>query len=113
VLLAVDFQSIGVVGAKGLVVAWVETVCLVLFVHLVIGKLLLKMDAAESMLVACGLSICGASAIISLLGVVNVKQDSKFVIALLAFLSIMNIPIIPLIPIIGSHIGLNVEVKEW
>ena len=100
VLLAVDLNTIGISGAKGLVVAWVETCVLLFFVYRV-AKCVLKEDS-HAMLVSAGLSICGSSAIIALCSVVGVEEKSDFVVALLAVMTILTIPLIPSMPKVGA-----------
>lgn len=111
VLLAVDLNTIGVSGAKGLVVAWAETCLLLLFVYFV-AKCVLKNDA-HALLVAAGLSICGSSAIIALCSTVGEGEKSPFVVAVLAAMTLFTIPLIPAMPKLGALFLNGTTVGAW
>lgn len=99
VLLAINLSEIVIVGWKGLIVAWVETVLLLLFVYQ-IGVKILKMDSIEALIVAVGLSICGSSAIVSIQN--SIKVESDIIYKMICLMSIFSIPFIPLLPYIGK-----------
>lgn len=111
VLLAVDLNTIGISGAKGLVVAWAET-CVVLLVVYRVGKRVLQ-DDSHAMLVAAGLSICGSSAVIALCTVVGVGEKSDFVVALLAAMTLLTVPLIPTMPNVGKLFLNPATIGAW
>ncbi len=111
VLLAVDLNTIGVSGAKGLVVAWVETILLLIFTYWV-AKCVLK-DDNHAILVSAGLSICGSSAIIALCSIVGVGEKSDFTVALLAVMTILTVPLIPALPKLGQMFLNGSTVGSW
>lgn len=111
VLLAVDLNTIGISGAKGLVVAWAETILLLTFVYF-LAKCILK-DDAHAMLTAAGLSICGSSAVIALCSVVGVNEKSDFVLAYLAIMTVLTIPLIPAVPRLGEFFLNGSTIGAW
>ena len=100
VLLAINLNEIAIVGWKGLIVAWIETVLLLVFIYWV-GVSILKMDSTEALIVAVGLSICGSSAVVSIQHSINVSE--KIVYSMICLMSIFTIPFIPLLPFLGKH----------
>jgi uncharacterized membrane protein YadS len=102
VLLAVDLNTIGASGAKGLVVAWAETSVLLAFVYKVLGVWLFKLEPSVALLCAAGLSICGSSAVIALVGSVGVTERDAVVVAILAVMTIATVPLIPAMPRLGD-----------
>ena len=111
VLLAVDLNTIGISGAKGLVVAWVETILLLTFTYFM-AKLILK-DDAQAMLTAAGLSICGSSAVIALCSIVKVEEKSDFVVAYLAIMTVLTVPLIPAMPRVGELFANGATIGAW
>ena len=104
VLLAVNLRDVLTVGAKALVVGWVETSIVFALVAL-FGHYVLKMNMDVSATVAGGLSICGSSAVAAIADVVNVESaDAKTIIFIM---SILTIPLIPLVPIVGNAMHFN------
>lgn len=104
ILLAVNLKKVLFIGAKGLVVAWAET-SFTLFTVFLFGYYVLKMIPEEAITVAGGLSICGSSAVVSIVEVVNLQSSlSKSIIFIM---SILTIPVIPLVPIVGDALKFN------
>ncbi len=61
VLLAINLKSIGVTGAKALMISWVETLVIIPIVY-AIGYYALSMKKEDSLITSCGVCICGSSA---------------------------------------------------
>lgn len=75
VLFAIDIQKIAELGPRGLVIGWIETSVVLIFVYLV-GIYILRMDISRSLLISSGLSICGSSAIMAVSDVID-KRDQE------------------------------------
>jgi uncharacterized membrane protein YadS len=122
VLFAIDIQNIVTFGPKAIVVAWIDTIILLMIVYF-IGSKLLQLDNRISLLISSGLSVCGSSAIMTLSDIIykpnfteqqlslqqeqlslQKKQDTHVSITIL---SIFSIPFIPLMPYVCKVYGLN------
>lgn len=106
VLLALNLRKVALSGAKGLVVAWIETILLVIAVYL-IGLKLFSMCPNESILTSGCLSICGGSAAMAIGQAIN--ADKITIASLITIMSIFTMPLIPTIPIVAKHAGFNNE----
>jgi len=106
VLLAINLKEVAISGAKGLVVAWVETLLIIIVIYF-IGIFILRMDKNESVVTSCGVSICGSSAAMAITD--SIKSDKTMTFALITIMSIFTIPLIPTLPIISKYAGFNVE----
>lgn len=73
----ITFNTIASLGWEGLVVALVPLV-LTLFATIIMGKLI-KSDLSQSLLIATGTSICGASAIMTVGAVTQASEDDVIV----------------------------------
>lgn len=113
VLLSINLKEIGVIGAKALVVSWVETLLIIPIVYS-IGYYLVKMCKEEALVTAAGVCICGSSAAMTIGDCV--KVDKEALTSLIAVMSLLTIPCIPTLPlanvsdtILGSWIGGSVD----
>ncbi len=104
VLFAINIQEIGSLGARGIVVAWIETILLLGIVY-AIGIYICKMTHVETLLISSGLSICGSSAIMSLAEIVD--ADNMDINTSITILSLFTIPYIPVMPIICKTFGFS------
>lgn len=104
VLLAVNMKSVGTVGAKALVVAWVET-AVVLVLVLYFGIKALRMPEDDALVTAAGLSICGSSAVVSVGEVVGASKALK--VAVIGIMSLLTVPCMVGVPLVGLAVGLN------
>ncbi|MDK6419977.1 putative sulfate exporter family transporter, partial [Actinotignum timonense] len=60
----------------------------------------------QTLLIACGFSICGAAAVAAVDGVIE-AQDREEVVTAIAQVVIFGTLLIPLIPILGTLFGLD------
>jgi uncharacterized integral membrane protein (TIGR00698 family) len=104
VLFAIDIQEIAVLGGRGIVVGWVETI-LLLTITFTIGIYIIRMSHVETLLISSGLSICGSSAIMALSEIVN--AESEDINTSITILSVFTIPYISIMPIICKHYGFS------
>jgi len=104
VLLAVDLNEVLLIGAKSLVVGWVETTFVFLSV-LIFGILVLKVDKTLAIGTSVALSICGASAIVAVKDIIKLDDKSKKYIIIV--MSIFTIPYIPILPVLSNKFNLN------
>ena len=75
---------------------------------LLLGSLL-KLRTAQTLLIACGFSICGAAAVAGVEGVID--ADDEDVITAVALVVIFGTLMIPAIPVAGTALGMNPEVN--
>jgi uncharacterized membrane protein YadS len=131
VLFAIDVQKISELGPKGIVIGWIETSLLLVFVY-VIGAYVLRIDHVRSLLISSGLSICGSSAIMAIADVLNQSQDqqenqeneivieesvqesvmrelniNRITLVTITILSIFSIPYIPILPILCRYFSFS------
>lgn len=66
---------------------------------------LLKMTPAQSLLIGCGFSICGAAAVAGVEGVTDSKEED--VVTAVALVVIFGTLMIPLVPMLGPMLGLD------
>lgn len=86
-------------------------VCIVgggIFSTLLIGRLM-KMRAAQVLLIACGFSICGAAAVAGVEGVTN--SDEEDVVTAVALVVIFGTLMIPAVPFLGQVLGMSPELN--
>lgn len=84
-------------------------VCIVvggIFGTIAMGRLL-KMSPAQTLLIACGFSICGAAAVAGVEGVTD--ADEEEVVTAVALVVIFGTLMIPIIPLLGRAFGLTIE----
>lgn len=84
-------------------------VCIVaggIFGTLLLGRLL-RMRPAQTLLIACGFSICGAAAVAGVEGVTD--SDEEDVVTAVALVVIFGTLMIPVIPLAGQALGLGTE----
>jgi len=104
VLLAMDATQFVEVGPKGLVVAWVETVIILLGIQ-GFGIYVLKMDRTEAVVTAAGVSICGSSAAMAIGE--TIKAPKEMLMSLITVMSLFTVPLIPLVPLFARNYGLE------
>ena len=68
---------------------------------------LLKMPTAQTLLIACGFSICGAAAVAGVAGVTD--SDEEDVVTAVALVVIFGTLMIPVVPFAGQALGLGPE----
>ncbi|TLK48767.1 YeiH family protein [Glutamicibacter sp. V16R2B1] len=86
-------------------------VCIVgggIFSTLLIGRLM-KMRAAQVLLIACGFSICGAAAVAGVEGVTD--SDEEDVVTAVALVVIFGTLMIPAVPFLGQVLGMSAELN--
>lgn len=86
-------------------------VCIVgggIFSTLLIGRLM-KMRAAQVLLIACGFSICGAAAVAGVEGVTD--SDEEDVVTAVALVVIFGTLMIPAVPFLGQMLGMSPELN--
>lgn len=86
-------------------------VCIVgggIFSTLLIGRLM-KMRAAQVLLIACGFSICGAAAVAGVEGVTD--SDEEDVVTAVALVVIFGTLMIPAVPFLGQLLGMSPELN--
>lgn len=86
-------------------------ICIVaggIFGTVLIGKLL-KMRPGQTILIACGFSICGAAAVAGVEGVTD--SDEEDVVTAVALVVIFGTLMIPLVPLVGGALGLSAELN--
>lgn len=125
VLFAIDIQKIAELGPKGIVIGWIETSLLLAFVY-VIGVYVLRIDHVRSLLISCGLSICGSSAIMAIADVfeqhtaeqnerhsiqeydtLTQQNVNSITLVSITILSIFSIPYIPVLPILCRYFSFS------
>ncbi|MBX9457355.1 MAG: putative sulfate exporter family transporter [Rhizobium sp.] len=100
----VDFGAIG--GAGVAVIAVVFAIVIgSIFTGVVIGRLL-GLSSRLSLLIACGNSICGNSAIVAVAPVIDARREE--VAAALAFTAVLGIAIVVGLPLAQAHLGLSI-----
>jgi uncharacterized membrane protein YadS len=104
VLLALNFKEIAIDGAKGLVVAWVETILLLATVYCM-GIWIFQMPKEHAVVTSVGLSVCGGSAAIAIRDCVG--ADDTMVRAFITIMTVLTIPAIPSLPAIANKAGWN------
>ncbi len=110
-LLAIDLRQAPMLGARGLLVAWVETILLILIVYST-GVKVLAMGPAHSILTTCALGICGGSAAMAVGSTLRIEKETVGVV--IAIMSIMTIPLIPALPLIAPYTPFNNEtIGAW
>ena len=85
-------------------------VCIVaggIFGTLLLGKLL-KVRAAQTLLIACGFSICGAAAVAGVEGATESEEED--VVTAVALVVIFGTLMIPAVPLIANLLGLGPEI---
>lgn len=106
-LLAMDFTSIATIGLRGLAVAWVDTI-LVLMVGIFIASNLMGLERKDAIVVTGATSICGTSAAKALSSSIHGSQYVDDVCkTIIAIMSVANAPLMPILPIFKTVIGLN------
>lgn len=86
-------------------------VCIVaggIFGTIAIGRLM-KMRPAQTLLIACGFSICGAAAVAGVEGVTD--SDEEDVVTAVALVVIFGTLMIPIIPLLGQLFGMSPELN--
>jgi len=96
-------QAIGSAGG-GLVAAIILVVCISLFVSYHIGRAL-GLSNHLSMLVACGNSICGNSAIAATAPVIEAQSDD--VAASISFTAVLGVLFVFVLPMVHAGLGLS------
>lgn len=88
----------------GLIMLVVAIVGLGISVTLVLGRLL-RIGFSQRLLIACGFSICGASAVAATDAVID--ADDEEVVTSVALVVLFGTLMIPVIPLLGTAFGLN------
>lgn len=106
-LLLSDIAGLGV----GMIAVVVAVVVGGIFVSVVAGRLL-GLSPTQSLLIACGFSICGAAAVAAVDGVID--ADEQEVITAVALVVVFGTLMIPLVPLVGHALGLSTaELGVW
>jgi len=100
---SISAQAIGSAGG-GLVAAIIAVVCISLFVSYHIGRAL-GLSSHLSMLVACGNSICGNSAIAATAPVIEAQSDD--VAASISFTAVLGVLFVFVLPMLHAGLGLS------
>lgn len=100
---SISAQAIGSAGG-GLVAAIIVVVCISLFVSFHIGRAL-GLSRHLSMLVACGNSICGNSAIAATAPVIEAHSDD--VAASISFTAVLGVLFVFVLPMLHAGLGLS------
>ena len=100
---SISAQAIGSAGG-GLVAAIIAVVCISLFVSYHIGRAL-GLTRHLAMLVACGNSICGNSAIAATAPVIDARSDD--VAASISFTAILGVLFVFILPMLHAGLGLS------
>ncbi|HAY50304.1 MAG TPA: putative sulfate exporter family transporter [Thalassospira sp.] len=100
---SISAQAIGSAGG-GLVAAIIAVVCVSLFVSYHIGRAL-GLTRHLAMLVACGNSICGNSAIAATAPVIDARSDD--VAASISFTAILGVLFVFILPMLHAGLGLS------
>lgn len=102
-----DIAGLGV----GMIALVVAVVAGGIFVSVVAGRLL-GLSASQSLLIACGFSICGAAAVAAVDSVI--EADEQEVITAVALVVVFGTLMIPFVPSAGHALGLStVELGMW
>ena len=104
---SISAQALGQAGF-GLIAAIVLVVCTSLFLSFHIGRLL-GLSKHLAMLVACGNSICGNSAIAATAPVISAKSDD--VAASIAFSAVLGVLFVFALPLV--HVGLGLSAAQY
>ncbi|SOC24043.1 YeiH family protein [Thalassospira xiamenensis] len=104
---SISAQALGQAGF-GLIAAIVLVVCASLFLSFHIGRAL-GLSKHLSMLVACGNSICGNSAIAATAPVISAKSDD--VAASIAFTAVLGVLFVFVLPLV--HVGLGLSAAQY
>ena len=104
---SISAQAIGSAGG-GLVAAIIAVVCISLFVSYHIGRAL-GLSNHLSMLVACGNSICGNSAIAATAPVIEAQSDD--VAASISFTAVLGVLFVFVLPML--HVGLGLSATQY
>lgn len=89
----------------GMIVVVVAIVVIGILATLLIGKWM-GVSPTQRLLIACGFSICGASAVAAVDGVIEVEKDEEVVTAV-ALATIFGTLMIPLLPLSAHLLGLS------
>ena len=100
---SISAQALGQAGF-GLIAAIILVVCASLFLSFHIGQAL-GLSRHLSMLVACGNSICGNSAIAATAPVISAKSDD--VAASIAFTAVLGVLFVFVLPLLPAALGLS------
>lgn len=100
---SISAQAIGNAGG-GLIVAIIATVCISLFVSFHIGRAL-GLSKHLAVLVACGNSICGNSAIAATAPVIDADADD--VAASISFTAVLGVLFVFILPMLYAGFGLS------
>jgi uncharacterized integral membrane protein (TIGR00698 family) len=100
---SISAQAIGSAGG-GLIAAIIAVVCVSLFVSYHIGRAL-GLTEHLSMLVACGNSICGNSAIAATAPVIDARSDD--VAASISFTAVLGVLFVFILPMLHAGLGLS------
>lgn len=100
---SISAQAIGSAGG-GLIAAIIAVVCISLFVSYHIGRAL-GLSEHLSMLVACGNSICGNSAIAATAPVIDARSDD--VAASISFTAVLGVLFVFVLPMLHAGLGLS------
>lgn len=78
---------------------------------LAVGRLL-RVDARQTLLIACGFSICGAAAVAAVDGVVDAEEEE--VAAAVGLVVVFGTVMIPAVPLLGGLLGLSgTQIGLW
>lgn len=88
----------------GLIMLVVAVVGLGITVTLILGRLL-RIGFTQRLLIACGFSICGASAVAATDAVIDAEDEE--VVTAIALVVLFGTLMIPLVPLLGTAIGLD------
>lgn len=116
-LLATDVNSLITLGEHGLVVAWLDTIILMVMMT-AFGSLILHFLWTEAIIIVGATCVCGSSAAVAIATSVGISTDAPIVKGVLSIIGIFNIPLIPTMPymtrweddrVVGAWIGGSVD----
>jgi len=108
-LLCMDFNSIALIGPRGLMVAWGDT-CILLCVGICIA-LRFRFDIKDAILIAGSTSICGSSAATAISSAIHERgYQDQVCQAIIAIMGLCNTPLIPLMPLLFKYSDINARV---
>jgi len=106
-LMLSDIAGLGI----GMIVVVVAVVAGGILATVLAGHLL-GLSSTQSLLIACGFSICGAAAVAALDGVI--EADEQEVVTAVALVVVFGTLMIPMVPLVGHAFGLSsAELGLW
>lgn len=101
---SISFSAVGSAGLP-LIICVFAIVGISIWASFAIARLL-GLSSRLAMLIACGNSICGNSAIVAIAPVIDATSDE--VAAALSFTAVLGIAVVLLLPVVFTHSGLSI-----